>query len=45
MTASKDNITSQVLTEALPYIRRFHGTTVPFCGTQSRNARVPKKKR
>ena len=28
MTASKDNITSQVLTEALPYIRRFHGTTV-----------------
>ena len=28
MTASKDNITSQVLTEALPYIRQFHGTTV-----------------
>ena len=28
MTASKDKITSQVLTEALPYIRRFHGTTV-----------------
>ena len=28
MTASNDNITSQVLTEALPYIRRFHGTTV-----------------
>ena len=28
MTASKDNITSQVLAEALPYIRRFHGTTV-----------------
>ena len=28
MNASKDNITSQVLTEALPYIRRFHGTTV-----------------
>ncbi len=28
MTESKDNMTSQVLTEALPYIRRFHGTTV-----------------
>jgi acetylglutamate kinase len=28
MTASEDKITSQVLTEALPYIRRFHGTTV-----------------
>ena len=28
MTASKDNITSQVLIEALPYIRQFHGTTV-----------------
>jgi len=28
MTAANDNITSQVLTEALPYIRRFHGTTV-----------------
>ena len=28
MNASKDNITSQVLTEALPYIRQFHGTTV-----------------
>ena len=28
MTASKDNITSQVLTEALPYIRQFHGTTM-----------------
>ncbi len=28
MTASNDNLTSQVLTEALPYIRRFHGTTV-----------------
>ena len=28
MTAPNDNITSQVLTEALPYIRRFHGTTV-----------------
>ena len=28
MTAAKDNITSQVLTEALPYIRQFHGTTV-----------------
>ena len=28
MIASRDNITSQVLTEALPYIRRFHGTTV-----------------
>ena len=28
MTASKDNITSQVLAEALPYIRQFHGTTV-----------------
>ena len=28
MTASKDNIISQVLTEALPYIRQFHGTTV-----------------
>ena len=28
MTESNNNITSQVLTEALPYIRRFHGTTV-----------------
>lgn len=28
MTASNGNITSQVLTESLPYIRRFHGTTV-----------------
>ena len=28
MTASKDNIISQVLIEALPYIRQFHGTTV-----------------
>ena len=28
MTASNDNITSQVLTESLPYIKRFHGTTV-----------------
>ena len=28
MTESNINITSQVLTEALPYIRRFHGTTV-----------------
>lgn len=28
MTNVSDNITSQVLTEALPYIRRFHGTTV-----------------
>lgn len=28
MTAANDNTTSQVLTEALPYIRRFHGTTV-----------------
>ena len=28
MTASNDNLTSQVLFEALPYIRRFHGTTV-----------------
>ena len=28
MTASNDNITSQVLIEALPYIRQFHGTTV-----------------
>ena len=28
MTESNDNMTSQVLTEALPYIRRFHGTTV-----------------
>ena len=28
MTESNTNITSQVLTEALPYIRRFHGTTV-----------------
>ena len=28
MTVSKDNITSQVLTEALPYIRQFHGTTM-----------------
>ena len=28
MTESNNNITSRVLTEALPYIRRFHGTTV-----------------
>jgi acetylglutamate kinase len=28
MTESTNNITSRVLTEALPYIRRFHGTTV-----------------
>ena len=28
MTESNNNITSKVLTEALPYIRRFHGTTV-----------------
>lgn len=28
MTEANDNMTSQVLTEALPYIRRFHGTTV-----------------
>ena len=28
MTASNGNITSQVLTESLPYIKRFHGTTV-----------------
>ena len=28
MTASNNNITSQVLTESLPYIKRFHGTTV-----------------
>ena len=28
MTEPNNNMTSQVLTEALPYIRRFHGTTV-----------------
>ena len=28
MTEANNNMTSQVLTEALPYIRRFHGTTV-----------------
>jgi acetylglutamate kinase len=28
MTESNNTITSRVLTEALPYIRRFHGTTV-----------------
>jgi acetylglutamate kinase len=28
MTESNNNLTSRVLTEALPYIRRFHGTTV-----------------
>lgn len=28
MTESNNHITSRVLTEALPYIRRFHGTTV-----------------
>ncbi len=28
MSTPNDNMTSQVLTEALPYIRRFHGTTV-----------------
>ena len=28
MTESNNNITSRVLTEALPYIHRFHGTTV-----------------
>ena len=30
MTESNNTITSRVLTEALPYIRRFHGTTVVF---------------